>query len=220
MGAISQLLFPSSCLLCNQPGVDVCSECSTKIRRNRRGLYISDIPVWAGAVYGDELSELILLAKEKHILPARNFLAELLVESFMRARNESEIRERTILVPVPSSKSANRTRGYRHAYLLARQMLKRLPLSQRGSVSIQEMLVVNRKVADQTNLNREQRERNVKGAYSVTKTSDLAEQADLYLIDDLLTTGSSVREGIRALRQAGLRPAGVLTAGVSPRLFS
>ena len=99
-------------------------------------------------------------------------------------------------------------------------MVKKMPLSQRGSVSIQEMLTVNRKVADQTNLNREQRERNVQGAYSITRTGDLAEQADLYLVDDLLTTGSSVREGIRALRQAGLRPAGVLTAGVSPRLFS
>jgi predicted amidophosphoribosyltransferase len=98
--------------------------------------------------------------------------------------------------------------------------MRKIPFPQKGSVSIQELLVVNRKVADQTNLNREQRERNVQGAYAVTKTSDLAEQADLYLIDDLLTTGSSVREGIRALRQAGLRPTGVLTAGVSPRLFS
>ena len=220
MGAISQLLFPSSCLLCNLPGLDICSECRIKIGRNHRNLFISDIPVWAGALYGDGLSELILLAKEKHILPARNFLAELLVESFMRARNESEVRERVILVPVPSSKSANRTRGYRHAYLLARHMMKKLPPPQKGSVAIQEVLVVNRKVADQTNLNREQREANVQGAYSVTKNSDLAEQADLYLVDDLLTTGSSVREGIRALRQAGLRPAGVLTAGVSPRLFS
>ena len=220
MGAISQLLFPSTCLLCGSPGLELCERCENKIKRNQRPLLLTDTPVWAGALYGDELSELILLAKEKHISPARNFLAQLLVESLMRARRDREESRPVVLVPIPSSKSANRTRGYRHAYLLARELRKRAPLPQRSVITVHEALVVNRKVADQTNLNRQERERNVQGAYSVTKLTGLEERADLFLVDDVVTTGSSVREAIRTLREAELRPIGVLTAGVSPRLFS
>ncbi len=79
---------------------------------------------------------------------------------------------------------------------------------------------MNRKVSDQTNLNKQEREHNVQGAYSVRKLNRIQEQADLFLVDDVVTTGSSVREGIRTLREAGVRPLGVLAAGVSPRLFS
>jgi predicted amidophosphoribosyltransferase len=81
-------------------------------------------------------------------------------------------------------------------------------------------LVVNRKIADQTNLNRSEREHNVHGAYSVADLNRRIDQAALFLVDDVVTTGSSVREGVRTLRQAGVRPLGVLAAGVSPRLFS
>jgi ComF family protein len=173
-------------------------------------------------MYGDELSELILLAKEKHNSAARNFLAELLVESFMRAG--TDFGSSVSLVPIPSSKRSNRSRGYRHAYLLTRELMKRLPLHQRRSFTVNELLTVNRKIGDQTNLNREERERNVQGAYSVahstTNWAQILEGREVLLVDDVVTTGSSVREGIRTLRQAGIWPLGVLAAGVSPRLFS
>ena len=220
MSSIVQLLFPSTCLLCNAAGSDLCARCEAKIERNRRTLSVADTPIWAGAVYGDELSELILMAKEQHIAPARNFLAGLLVDSFMRAQSDLEESRQVILVPVPSSKSANRVRGYRHAYLLAVALVKRLPQPQRNLVTVQERLVVNRKIADQTNLNRSEREHNVHGAYSVADLNRSMDQAALFLVDDVVTTGSSVREGVRTLRQAGVRPLGVLAAGVSPRLFS
>ena len=220
MGAFSQLLFPPLCLLCDTPGADLCQICNTKIERNHKSLLLADIPVWAGALYGDELSDLILLAKEKNMAPSRNFLAGLLVESLMNARVEGQEARNVILVPVPSSKSANRTRGYRHAYLLSRELVKLLPQSHRNRASVQETLVVNRKIADQTNLNRLERERNVQGAYSVRKVDRLKGQVDIFLVDDLVTTGSSVIEGVRTLRKAGVRPVGVLAAGVSPRLFS
>ena len=220
MSAIAQLLFPSTCLLCNSPGLDLCALCENKIKRNHRPILLTDTQLWAGALYGDELSELILLAKEKHISPARNFLAQLLVESFMRARQEHGESRPVVLVPIPSSKSANRSRGYRHAYLLAGELRKKISSPNRNLITVHEALVVNRKVSDQTNLNKQEREHNVQGAYSVRKLNRIQEQADLFLVDDVVTTGSSVREGIRTLREAGVRPLGVLAAGVSPRLFS
>ena len=65
---------------------------------------------------------------------------------------------------------------------------------------------------------------NLSGAYSVRSRHipHLAHSApeSIFLIDDLVTSGSSIREGLRALGQLGISPSGVLAAGVSPRVFS
>ena len=219
MHDIFQLLFPSHCLICSKAGQDVCAGCNSKIIRHLSRRYQDGVPLWPGAFYSEELAQIVLMAKEQNNAAARNFLADLLVESFMRIDMDSRNQESILLVPIPSSKKANRARGYRHSYLLAKALAKKLGTLSPQKILVKELLRTNRTVADQSALNRQERLANMHGAYSLV--SDAAEcrqpfgQSQLYLVDDLVTSGSSLREGVRALKAGGFSPNGVLLAGVS-----
>jgi len=224
MDSLLQLLFPVVCLICADSGPVVCSSCEKRILRVTGQREIEGTTLWAGAYYGDELAQLILLAKEENNAPARNYLAHLLVETFMSSATELNRASVVTLIPIPSSAAANRKRGFRHSYLLARDVASLIKRVSSCDVGVNEALRVNRKIADQSNLNRADRFRNMSGAYSADsrrfrRPSHQAPES-IFLIDDLVTSGSSVQEGLRALRQLGITLSGVLAAGVSPRVFS
>lgn len=220
MREILQLLFPVSCLVCESPGANICTVCYRTIDPRVRQREIDGSKLWAGANYGEQLAKIILLAKEQNNSPARDFLADLIVHTFMAAREFGT--KSSIFIPVPSSRSANRVRGFRHALLLSRVAGKKIEKMCETKIEVKELLEVNRKISDQSNLNKAERLRNLSGAYSVSNlkkesVSDL-NSYPIFLIDDLVTTGSSTREGLRALNEAGFDPYGVLSAGVSPRV--
>jgi predicted amidophosphoribosyltransferase len=74
-----------------------------------------------------------------------------------------------------------------------------------------EVLVRRRDTASQTGLTAAQRRRNVRGAFAIRHRSRVTGQK-LILVDDVLTTGATVRECAQALRSAGAREVQVLTA--------
>lgn len=133
----------------------------------------------------------------------------------MRAKEDNDKRAREILAtairrfipinatvaPIPSSESSIRRRGYDHSLLLAR-MIDR---------SAQHLLHVNRKIADQTQLTHAERHANLKGAYSAGNYFF----PRVVLIDDVITSGSSIREAIRALREVKITPEAVISAGLA-----
>lgn len=223
-GSISQLLFPLTCLICKQPGEILCRSCDRKFARVKRNSYLGEISIWPGALYCDDLANIIVAAKDMNSSTSRNFLVQLLVEAFMRATAELNRDSRITLIPIPSSSSANRRRGFRHAALLSNALAKRVRGSFEEPVRTIELLRLNRKVADQSALNKSQRIQNLSGAYSVIPRYSQKLRGELagatFLIDDLLTSGITAQEGVRALKVAGITLNGVLCAGVSPRLFS
>ena len=85
-----------------------------------------------------------------------------------------------------------------------------------------EILQHQRAVKDQSKLNSQQRNRNIAGAFSAT--CSLAELANLagsgnigplIIVDDLVTTGATLAEAIRALRVAGFSVIGAVTGAVA-----
>jgi predicted amidophosphoribosyltransferase len=75
---------------------------------------------------------------------------------------------------------------------------------------VREALVRTRHTPPQVGLNPKERRDNVKGAFAVTDPARVQGQSVL-LIDDLYTTGSTVKECARVLRKAGARRVDVLT---------
>ena len=223
MDSLLQLLFPTSCLICERSGQNLCQGCDLKIIRNSLSFMVESTKVHSAAFYGDELARVILLAKEKNNLAARNFLAELVVHSFMQATREKEGSLTILLIPIPSRSVANRKRGFRHSHLLAKTVASQIERHSSHQVTVRELLKVNRRTADQSGLNRAQRDENLTGAYSIQgsfqSNGALKAVEKVFLIDDLVTSGISIREGLRALKEAGIAPFGALTAGISPRVF-
>ncbi|WP_341502745.1 ComF family protein [Gallaecimonas sp. GXIMD4217] len=99
-----------------------------------------------------------------------------------------------VLVPVPMHKWRLLWRGFNQAELLANHLGERL-----GIAVDNGLLVRRRHTRKQQGLNRKGRQRNLKGAFTVTKTPPKR----VALIDDVVTTGTTVSLLSRQLLAAG-----------------
>jgi ComF family protein len=106
------------------------------------------------------------------------------------------------LAPVPLFRTRIKHRGFNQSLLLARAFAEK-PVAR-------EALVRTRHTEPQVGLNPKERRDNVKGAFAVTDPARVQGKSVL-LIDDLYTTGSTVKECARVLLKAGARRVEVLT---------
>ncbi|MFJ7298249.1 ComF family protein [Streptomyces sp. NPDC099088] len=122
-----------------------------------------------------------------------------------------------LLVPVPSARRAVRARGHdpaRRIALAAAGELRRTGTPAR----VLGVLRHRRAVADQSGLNSRQRSDNLAGALEVTGGGVrlLAGGGRVVLVDDLMTTGASLTEAARAVREAQAAAEGVCAARERP----
>ena len=101
-----------------------------------------------------------------------------------------------VMVPVPLHVTRLRERGFNQANLLAAL------LSTRISIPSQAMLERIRYTTTQTALDRSERMENLHNAFRLRKNADVRGLRVL-LIDDVLTTGSTLSECARVLKRAG-----------------
>jgi ComF family protein len=121
------------------------------------------------------------------------------------------------VVPVPLSAVRLRERSFNQAELLAASLARR-----RGWPLLAEALIRARHTGRQARLAPAERRSNVAGAFRVEAEAaeDIAD-AHLLLVDDVLTTGATVNDCVRALCRAGARAVSVLTfARARPGLSS
>ncbi|MGB9698174.1 MAG: double zinc ribbon domain-containing protein [Thermodesulfobacteriota bacterium] len=110
-----------------------------------------------------------------------------------------------LLVPVPLHPRRLRERGFNQSLLLARVVSRvhKIPLQ----FNLLERI---RYTQPQTQLSGSEREKNMRGAFRVRK-NNLLSRNNILLIDDVFTSGATVGECARALKEAGARQVQVLT---------
>jgi ComF family protein len=101
------------------------------------------------------------------------------------------------LVPVPLHRSKLRAREFDQALALARHVSQGV-----GIPLWADVLIRHRPTRSQVSLSAAERQRNIRGAFTVQKPQQCPGKA-LLLIDDVYTTGATVQECARLLRQAG-----------------
>ena len=98
------------------------------------------------------------------------------------------------IVPVPISKKRYKERGYNQSYLIAKEISKNTKLE------LQNRCIIKRKnVIEQSKLNKEEREKNIKGVYEIIDKENLQNKR-IILVDDIYTTGSTLNECANALK--------------------
>jgi ComF family protein len=115
------------------------------------------------------------------------------------------IGDATVVVPVPLHRQRLRERGFNQSLLLARVVGRRhgIPVAARA-------LRRTAATPPQVTLGRKERERNVRGAFTAGDAAHLPGERAL-LVDDVYTTGSTLKECARVLVDAGAREVFVLT---------
>jgi ComF family protein len=195
---VAATLFPPRCTLCGFAGasldLDLCEVC--------RG----DLP-WARSVgevlaalrYEHPVDELIRRLKYQGIIAHARVLGVLLAQVARQRGDELP----ALLVPVPLHPARWRERGFNQAAAIARYagQLLDIPVARHAALRVRD-------TPSQTALGVNARRRNVRGAFAVRagrQHDRLSDAGHVAIVDDVITTGSTVNELRRVLLAAGVR---------------
>ncbi|NUS72243.1 MAG: ComF family protein [Corynebacteriales bacterium] len=185
------LMLPGSCPVCGGPGARCCVLVARTVSRR-------DVPVpcWSVGRYSGALRRAVLSFKERGARVLGTELGVLLANVIVR-----EFAPPFVLVPIPMRAGAFRVRGFDQVRLLADVIAERL------SVSVAPILRA-RRGGDSAGMSARQRRRNVAGSFVAVGS---VVGAPVLIVDDVVTSGATIVEAVRALRHAGMNVAGVAT---------
>lgn len=196
---LSGALLPPVCCLCGFPGArpafDLCSCCGKRLPRLEKAQPVPIIPfrrVIVPFAYADPVDRFVRALKFRGEHHYARVIGELLADEVQRSGGPLP----QMLVPVPLHSSRYRVRGFNQSQEIARFAGRRL-----GVPVISRLLFRKVATAEQSGLPLEERHRNVQGAFGLAGALDSTRIA---LVDDVLTTGNTVREAARPLIEAGI----------------
>lgn len=146
--------------------------------------------------YAGALRGLIHLLKYDGVLPAAPVLGRLLAEAVEQLGRSDD--DAPLLVPVPLHASKRGERGFNQAELIVRSAVKSLP----QRLEVASILKRERATHSQVGLTREERVANMRNAFRVTDPERVKERT-VIVVDDVMTTGTTVSECARVLKKAG-----------------
>jgi ComF family protein len=203
LDTLLSVIAPHLCCRCGASGTLFCDNCKYDIIKHKYdGCVICEKPTekgvcnehkspysqaWVVGIREGALQRLIDCYKFRY---ARSAAAELAHLLHMRI---PPLPEGTIIVPIPTSRTHTRQRGYDHMYLIAKALASRRKLRCRK-------LIIKTASYTQHTANRAQRLLQSKRSFEVTGVIDSSKE--YLLVDDVLTTGSTVHDAARALKSA------------------
>ncbi|WP_203580674.1 ComF family protein [Microbacterium hibisci] len=214
------LLLPVTCAGCDEPDVSLCERCALAlapdVRRQTVPSATGELVVWSGLAFDGVAARVLRAIKED----GRTGLTAALVPALTAALEKAGAGD-AVLVPLPTSRAAYRRRGFRVPDLLIRRAGRRP----------RRLLRHARRTADQRGLDRAERRRNVAGSlvaslpagarrYERARSGALdgpLPRLRVVVVDDVVTTGASLGEAVRALRAAGLEVVAAVTVAATPR---
>lgn len=171
------------CALPAPPGTGACGRCLRRPPPQRQAV--------AAFLYGFPINSLVQRFKFHGDRVAGRVLAERLATA-LENRDGSPV-----LVPVPLSRVRERDRGFNQAALIANDLAARLGLA------VDESLVARvRHTEEQSGKSAAERRRNLRGAFALMGT---AVPAHVAIVDDVMTTGSTIHEIARLLLAGGVK---------------
>lgn len=206
---LKYLLFPTRCFGCRELGYSICSKCRKLWNPHLYQSSIAKLAVYSAVPYSPVAKNILLAAKEQSVKSA-----DQLVRSAMSASLQGLFQkyQNCALVPIPSGPASNRRRGRdfinEMALLVAKDM----------GVGVLPLLEHQRLVRDQSKLNIASRRENLAMALSIKpQFRGNYSNESVVILDDLLTTGSTINEANRALTKAGFKVQAAATACVALR---
>lgn len=190
--SLLDIILPSKCAVCEMPGPNLCQVCEQGIKANPHRFQRGDLTGLAATNYSPEVSKLVVGFKEHGQFALAKQIGLLM---HPLAAELSRLELPIELVPAPSRSKNFSKRGFTPSLLLAQQISSRL----QGS-KVLNCLVLAEQVKDQVGLSRIEREVNLQGSIRVNQPVN---GRIVVLVDDVVTTGATLRESKKALTLAG-----------------
>ena len=191
---ILDIFFPKFCINCNKEGEYICQNCFSLIDILEK----QETNIFSATSYKDKIVRTMIhqfkyghcikeLAKPLSILIGTHFL------------NYDKLpfdQKKSVLIPVPLHKKKLKQRGFNQSQELANN------LSDYFSIPVLDnILIKTKQTLNQVELTQEQRKHNIQEVFSINN-SKLIQNKTILLIDDVYTTGSTIKECSNTLKQA------------------
>lgn len=226
-------LFPSRCILCQQTvdqgieqHIEICTGCYLALPHNSVcclccalplaegidsgvicGRCIREMPAFDYAHslfrYEDRVIGLVHQLKFAEKISYARTIGELLLQKLRETGEKPDC-----LLPVSLHASRLRQRGFNQSIEISRV------IARKTAIPIEcDAVIRHRRTSAQTGLGARQRKKNIKGAFSIVKP---LHYEHVLIIDDVMTTGATVDELARVLKQNKVKRVGVLCIARAP----
>lgn len=225
------LFFPKRCVSCEKIGSYICPDCFTKIKTvstpicpvcTKPAIHGLTHPVCRSRYTPDGLVCLFSysgpIRKTIHKLKFDS-LFDVVPDLSRLAKEEIEenellyqffVNDYPLVVPIPLHWYRERQRGFNQATLLASAVSRKWGLKFLG-----EVLIRDRYTKPQAMLKKEERKENVKGVFKVNESFSpnilVSQYPSILLVDDVWTTGATMKECGKILKKAGVKKVWGLT---------
>lgn len=205
------LLYPKKCLSCGKGGNYLCSACrelaawhneAKCLVCGKRAIGGYTHPACLGkwgldraillAHYRGPIRKLVQGLKYKRLTSETDLLVELVL-----SRLEKDDLKGFVVVAVPLHFSRELGRGFNQSELLAKGLSGRLGLVYEGDI-----LYRPSKTSPQVELSKQERLDNVRGAFKIMRPGSV-KNSKILLVDDVITTGATVKECAKVLKRSG-----------------
>ena len=212
---ISNLLYPPICGICEKINKDaLCPKCNLELKKQAEVNILQKEEIEENIKKEKYFEELMYIFKyegqvRKLILDYKFNEKSYLYKTFVNflLKNEKifeNIKKYDKIIPVPISKKRNKERGYNQSMLIAEEIANKTNLG-----LVNNCLIKTKNIIEQSKLNKEDRQQNIQGVYSL-QNERLITNKKILLVDDIYTTGSTVNECCKILQQANPKTIGVL----------
>ncbi|MCI9178023.1 MAG: ComF family protein [Clostridia bacterium] len=203
-------IFPPICGVCGKIGKSyLCKECKEELEKEK--IIVSKIEKQPSEYiiehcylfcYEGDIRQKILQYKFQN----KAYLSKMFSEFFVKNEKVCRfLKKYDIIISVPMSKKKKSQRGYNQSELIAKQISKYTKISFQNQV-----LIKYKENHTQSTLSKKQRFENVKNVYKIQNEQKIKEK-NILLFDDIYTTGATVKECAKVLKQAGAKNIGILT---------
>ncbi|WP_373540279.1 ComF family protein [Chamaesiphon sp.] len=198
------LFLKQNCPLCDRTAIDICCQyCQRQIQECQLAdparYWYGELPLFAWGKYTGSIKRSMGKLKYDGHRSIAYLYGELLADSWQKSQPSID---NLIVIPIPLHADKLASRGFNQAELIARKFC------QVTGAKLDLSLQRTRSTVAQFGLSKSARQENVAGAFALVRSS-LKSGANILLIDDIYTTGSTVRSVASVLRSHQLDVCGV-----------
>ena len=209
---IADVVLSRACAGCGRFGATVCAECWSRIvdvHVPQVEDWPLDVPRWAASSYDGLTRDLVVEHKERGALTLNRPLGALLALSVATVVPTGAL----TVVPIPAHARSLRRRGFDSLAILAGQCVRHLQSAGRPAVCVP---MLHRVRDDGRQVGRGRTARRAAVAETMQARPSTA-NGPVVVVDDVITSGATLSEAVRALRAAHVTIAGVATIAATPR---
>ena len=204
---ILNLIYPEVCFWCEDISKESpCKKCQKEldeIAKYHNKYLLDEIEYAYLFKYEGKIRQKILDYKFNEKVYLKNGFASLFLQNKKMCQF---LKKFDIICPVPIHKKRIKQRGYNQSKLIAKQIAKNITNLKFKNNLIKK--IQNNK--PQSSLNRESRKQNVQNVYSICRKEQI-QGKNILLFDDIYTTGSTIKECAKILKNAGANKIGAVT---------